>query len=28
MFATDSLRPGEKRGKQPLWLSTIMRYYI
>ena len=28
MFATDSLRAGANRGKQPLWLSTIMRYYI
>jgi integrase len=28
VFATDSLRAGANRGKQPLWLSTIMRYYI
>ena len=28
VFATDNLRAGAKRGKQPLWLSTIMRYYI
>ncbi len=28
VFASDSSRAGEKRGKQPLWLSTIMRYYI
>jgi integrase len=28
VFAASSSRAGEKRGKQPLWLSTIMRYYI
>jgi integrase len=28
VFASDSSRAGEKRGKQPLWLSTIMRYHI
>jgi integrase len=28
VFASDSSRAGKKRGKQPLWLSTIMRYYI
>ena len=28
VFATDSLRAGANRGKQPLWLSTIMSYYI
>jgi integrase len=28
MFATDSNRAGEKRGKQPIWLSTVMRYHI
>jgi integrase len=28
VFATDSRRAGAKRGKQPLWLSTIMRYHI
>jgi integrase len=28
VFATDSRRAGAMRGKQPLWLSTIMRYYI
>jgi integrase len=28
VFASDSRRTGKKRGKQPLWLSTIMRYYI
>ncbi|HEV7550358.1 MAG TPA: tyrosine-type recombinase/integrase [Candidatus Angelobacter sp.] len=29
VFATDSLRAGARRGKQPLWLSTIiMRSYI
>jgi len=27
-FASDSSRAGKKRGKQPLWLSTIMRYHI
>jgi integrase len=28
MFATDSRRAGARRGKQPLWLSTAMRYHI
>ena len=28
VFAANSSRAGKKRGKQPLWLSTIMRYYI
>jgi integrase len=28
IFASDSSRAGKKRGKQPLWLSTIMRYHI
>lgn len=28
VFATDSTRAGKKRGKQPVWLSTVMRYHI
>ncbi len=28
VFATDSARAGEKRGKQPLWLAKIMQYHI
>jgi hypothetical protein len=28
VFATDSKRAGEKRGKQPLWLSNVMGYHI
>ena len=28
VFASDSSRAGKQRGKQPLWLSTIMRYHI
>jgi integrase len=28
VFATDSRLAGAKRGKQPLWLSTVMRYHI
>jgi len=28
VFATNSSRAGKKRGKQPLWLSTVMRYHI
>ncbi len=28
VFATNSRRAGAKRGKQPLWLSTVMRYHI
>jgi integrase len=28
VFASNSSRAGEKRGKQPLWLSSIMRYHI
>lgn len=28
VFASDSSRAGKKRGRQPLWLSTIMRYHI
>lgn len=28
VFASNSSRAGKKRGKQPLWLQTIMRYYI
>jgi hypothetical protein len=27
VFASDSSRAGEKRGQQPVWLSTNMRYY-
>jgi integrase len=28
IFTTDSRRAGARRGKQPLWLSTVMRYHI
>ena len=28
VFASDSSRAGKKRGKQPLWLQTVMRYHI
>lgn len=28
VFATASNRAGKKRGKQPIWLSTVMRYHI
>jgi integrase len=28
VFATDSNRAGEKRGKQPLWLCKVMCYHI
>ena len=28
VFATNSSRAGKNRGKQPLWLSTVMRYHI
>ncbi|HTC93192.1 MAG TPA: site-specific integrase [Terriglobales bacterium] len=28
VFATSSTRAGVKRGKQPIWLSTVMRYHI
>lgn len=28
VFASNSSRAGNKRGKQPLWLQTIMRYHI
>lgn len=28
VFASNSRRAGKKRGKQPLWLQTIMRYHI
>jgi len=28
VWATDSNRTGAKRGKQPVWLSTVMRDYI
>ena len=28
VFATASNRAGKKRGTQPLWLSTVMRYHI
>jgi len=28
VFASNSSRAGSKRGKQPLWLQTIMRYHI
>jgi len=28
VFATDSNRAGEKRGKQPLWLCKVMGYHI
>jgi integrase len=28
VFAADSNRPGRKRGKQPIWLCTVMSYHI
>ena len=28
VFASNSHRAGKKRGKQPLWLQSIMRYHI
>jgi integrase len=28
VFASNSSRAGNKRGKQPLWLQTVMRYHI
>jgi integrase len=28
VFATASRRAGKKRGRQPIWLSTVMRYHI
>lgn len=28
VFATNSSRAGKKRGKQPIWLETVMRYHI
>jgi integrase len=28
VFATDSGRAGQKRGKQPVWLAKIMQYHI
>jgi integrase len=28
VFATDSNRAGQKRGKQPVWLAKIMQYHI
>jgi integrase len=28
VFATDAPRAGEKRGKQPVWLSKVMSYHI
>jgi integrase len=28
VFATDSNRAGNKRGKQPVWLAKIMQYHI
>ena len=28
VFASNSNRAGRKRGRQPLWLSTVMRYHI
>jgi integrase len=28
VFATDAPRAGEKRGKQPVWLSKVMAYHI
>ena len=28
VFAATSRRAGKKRGKQPIWLSTVMRYHI
>jgi integrase len=28
VFASNSRRAGKKRGRQPLWLQTIMRYHI
>ena len=28
VFASNSRRAGKKRGKQPLWLQTVMRYHI
>jgi len=28
IFATDSNRAGDKRGKQPVWLAKVMQYHI
>lgn len=28
VFASNSRRAGKKRGRQPLWLQTVMRYHI
>ena len=28
VFASGSNRAGKKRGQQPIWLSTVMRYHI
>ena len=28
VFASNSRRAGKNRGKQPLWLQTVMRYHI
>ena len=28
VWATDANRAGAKRGKQPVWLGTVMRDYI
>jgi hypothetical protein len=28
VWATDAKRAGTKRGKQPVWLSTVMRYHV
>jgi integrase len=28
VWATDANRAGAKRGKQPVWLSTVMRWHI
>ena len=28
VFASNSSRAGKNRGKQPLWLQTVMRYHI
>ncbi len=28
VFASNSSRAGKKRGKQPMWLATVMRYHI
>jgi len=28
VFATDAARAGKRRGRQPIWLSKVMSYYI